>query len=180
MLVFGAFVFPVRLRRGERELGDTAQDVSFLRRELALKAIGIDDLLALVGRHGPQITNRRLHHLPPFRGQALDLLKKLARMVLLFGSEVLPGFHAIKNPLLLLGRQVVKTLQPFAQALLTLRRKIAELGIIFQGLLLLVGREIAIASQPVSSVVARVLLRLAISPLFLALLPTPLSPAGRG
>jgi hypothetical protein len=50
--------------------------------------------------------------------------------------------------LLLLRRQTVETLQALLQPLLPLRRQTAECGIILQRSLLLFGREISVAAQP--------------------------------
>ncbi len=91
--------------------------------------------------------------------QLLELLKELARLLLLIRSQVLPGFHAVEHALLLLRRQAGKMLQPFLQAGLLLRGKPAELGIVFEGAALLRGRQILIAAEPVSGVAGLVLTR---------------------
>lgn len=166
--------------RGERKLRDTVQDITLLRRELVFKAIGIDGLLALVGWHGAKIANRGFHHLAPFRWHALDALKQLTCLIFLPGREVLPGFHPVENTILLLRGKAIKALQPIPQALLPLGRQIAELRIVFQRFLLLCGRNIAVASQPVASMTP---LALAIPTLFLpllALLAASLCPTNRG
>ena len=64
---------------------------------------------------------------------------------------MLPGFHAIENALLLLWRHVGETLQPVLQPHLLLRGKLAELLIIFKRTVLLLGRKIFVAAEPVSS-----------------------------
>jgi hypothetical protein len=67
---------------------------------------------------------------------------------------VLPGFHSLQDAILLARRQTAETLQTLAQQLLARGRKAAELGIIVQGFLLLLGRKILVAAQPLSGVIA--------------------------
>ena len=43
------------------------------------------------------------------------MLKQATRLLLLIGSKVLPRFHPIQNPTLLLGWQSAEALQPFPQ-----------------------------------------------------------------
>ena len=89
--------------------------------------------------------------------QLPELLKKLARLLLLILSQVLPGFHAVEHALLLLRWQVGKMLQPVLQSHLLLRRKPSELRIVFERAALLRGRQILIAAKPVSGVAGLVL-----------------------
>jgi hypothetical protein len=77
----------------------------------------------------------------------------LPRLLLLVWSQVLPGFHALQDAILLLRRKSAETLQPLAQSLLPFEREIAELGIVVQRFLLLVGRKIFIPAQPLSGVI---------------------------
>lgn len=67
---------------------------------------------------------------------------------------MLPGFHSLQDAILLARRQTAETLQTLAQQLLARGRKAAKLGIIVQGFLLLLGRKILVASQPLSGVIA--------------------------
>ncbi len=69
-------------------------------------------------------------------------------------GQVFPGFHALQDAVLLLRRQAAETPQAFPQNLLPQRRKAAEQGIVFEGFLLLVGRQVFVAAQPLSGVIA--------------------------
>ena len=88
---------------------------------------------------------------------------------------MLPGLHALQDAVLLLRRKAAETLQAFPQDLLPGRRKAAELGIVFQRLLLLIGRKILVAAQPLSGVIG-------LQRLLARLLPglAPFSEAGLG
>jgi len=83
------------------------------------------------------------------------LAKELSCLLLLRGSQVLPGFHAIQNAQLLLRGESGKTLQALAQLLLPLGGQAAEFGIVLQRAVLLIGREIRIAPQPIPRMAAR-------------------------
>ena len=48
-------------------------------------------------------------------GRSLQLRKQLPRLLFLIGRQVLPGFHALQNAVLLLRRQAAETLQALAQ-----------------------------------------------------------------
>jgi len=71
---------------------------------------------------------------------------------------VLPGFHAIQDSILLLRRQVAEVLQAFAQSVLPLWRKVAELGIVIERFLLFCRGKILVAAQPLSRMLAGLLL----------------------
>ena len=76
---------------------------------------------------------------------------ELARLLLLFRSQMFPGFHPIQHPLLLLRGETGEMLQSLPQLLLTLRRQTAECRIVAQGALLFSGRQILVPAQPVTS-----------------------------
>ena len=97
-------------RGGERQPGGSVQQISFLGRERVPETCGLDDELALWGRHAAQIADGILHHAAPFRGKIPHLRIKSPRLLLLLRSQVLPDFHAVQHPLLLLGRQAVEML----------------------------------------------------------------------
>lgn len=92
--------------------------------------IGIDELVTLLRREVAHPADRLIDGLSAIRRQLLELLKKLARLLFLIGSEVLPGFHALEYVFLLLGRQTGETLEPFLQLCLLWRRQLTEFGIV--------------------------------------------------
>jgi len=138
-------------------VGGSVEDEALPRRERALVLVRVDELVALCGRHVAHAADRPIDGLAAVRRQLPELLKDLARMLLLILSEVLPGFHAVEHALLLLRRQAGKMLQPVLQPGLLLRRKPPELRIVFERAALLRGRQIFIAAQPVSGVPGLVL-----------------------
>ncbi len=90
----------------QRQAGSPVHYVPFLGRKHALETVGIDPLLALWWRHSPQVADRCADHASPIRWELLHLSENLPSLLLLIGSQVLPGFHAIQHALLLLRRQV--------------------------------------------------------------------------
>ena len=84
----------------------------------------------------------------------LHLSENVARLLLLLGRQMLPGFHVAQNALLLLRRKTGKVAQALAQLLLPLRREAAEMRVALQGALLFRGWQIFVAAQPVASVAA--------------------------
>jgi hypothetical protein len=70
--------------------------------------------------------------------------------LLLLRSKVLPGFHAVQNPLLLFWRTPAEILQSLLELLLSLRRQSAKLRIVLQGSPLLIGRHISVLTQPLA------------------------------
>ena len=70
------------------------------------------------------------------------------------GSQVFPGLHALQDAVLHAWRKAAETLQALPQDLLPRRRQAAELGIVIQRFLLLIGRKILVAAQPLSGVIA--------------------------
>ena len=121
--------------------------------------VGVDEPVALFGCQAAHSADRLVDGLPAVGRQLLELLKELARLLLLIRRQVLPGFHAVENALLLPGRQAGKMLQPPLQLGLLLRGKPAELGIVFERAALLRRRQVFIAAEPVSGVARLVLLR---------------------
>ena len=140
-------------------MSDSAKHAAFLRRKRIPVLVGVDELVALLRRQVAHAPDRPVDSFTAVGGQLLELLKQLACPLFLIGSQVLPGFHAIEHALLLLGRQVGKMLQLPLQTLLLLRRKLAELPVVFQFAVLLFGRQISIAAEPIPSVASLILLR---------------------
>jgi hypothetical protein len=134
--------------------------------------------LPLVGSHRAEIADCGTQFLPAIGRQISELRKQLPRLLLLIGSQVLPGFHALQDAVLLLLREAAETQQPFPQDLLPGRRKVAELGIVVESFLLLIGRQVLVTAEPLSGVTGLRLL-----PRFLPLLAsfsgTTLSPTRR-
>src|ERR1700688_5009850 len=138
-------------------MGGSAEDEAFPRRERVLVLVRVDELVALFRCQVAHAADRPVDGLAAIGRQLPELLKNLARMLLLILSQVLPGFHAVEHPLLLLRRQAGKMLQPALQPGLLLRRKLPELRIVFECAALLCRREILIAAEPVSGVPGLVL-----------------------
>jgi hypothetical protein len=145
---------------GERKTRRPIEQAAFLRRELVPILIGVDEPVALFRRQSAHPADRPVDGLTPVRGQLPELLKELARLLLLIGRQVLPGFHAVEHALLLLRRQAGKMLQPLPQLRLLLWGKLAELRIVFERAALLRRRKILIAAEPVSGVAGLVLRRM--------------------
>ena len=89
---------------GERKAGRSREKGALLRRERALVLVGVDELVALFGRQTAHAADRPVEGLAAVGRQLLELLKELARLLLLIRSQVLPGFHAVEHALLLLRR----------------------------------------------------------------------------
>ena len=148
------------LRRGRAEGGMLCRGgrVPAARTRSCMR--GVDEPVALFGRQAAHPADRPVDGLAAVGRQLLELLKDLARLLLLIRRQVLPGFHAVENALLLLRRQAGEMLQPLLQLGLLLRRKPAELRIVFERAALLRGRQIFIAAEPVSGVAGLVLRRM--------------------
>jgi len=138
-------------------VGGSVEDEALTRRERSLVLVRVDELVALRRRQFAHAADRPIDGLAAIRRQLPELLKDLARMLLLILSQVLPGFHAVEHPLLLLRRQAGKMLQPALQPGLLLGRKPSELRIVFERAALLGRRQIFIAAEPVSGVTGLVL-----------------------
>ena len=144
----------------ERKTGRPAKQATFPGREFIPIFVGVDEPVAPFGRQAAHAADGPVDGLTPGRGQLPELLKELARLLLLIGRQVLPGFHAVEHALLLLRRQAGKMLQPLPQLRLLLRGKPAELRIVFERAALLRRRQILIAAEPVSGVAGLVLRRM--------------------
>ena len=92
----------------------------------------IADLLALAGRHGAEIANGSGDHAATIWRKLRKLPVNLPRLLLLLRGQMLPGFHAVQDALLLLWRKIRKMLQPLAQHLLALRRETPKARIVLQ------------------------------------------------
>ena len=68
---------------------------------------------SLLRRHPAHVPDRAVDGLAAVGRQSLELLKELARPLLLIGGQVLPGFHAVEHAFLLLRRQAGEMLQSF-------------------------------------------------------------------
>jgi len=165
---------------GERKTRRPVEQAAFLRRKLVSIFVRVDEPVALFRRHAAHVADRMVDGLTPVRGQLPELLKELARLLLLIGRQVLPGFHAVEHALLLLRRQAGKMLQPLPQLRLLRRRKPAELRIVFERAALLRRRQILIAPEPVSGMAGPVLRRMELigtvgagTTLFLKAVPLP-------
>jgi hypothetical protein len=119
----------------------------------------LQDLLALLGRHRPQVSKGRFHHLAPLRRKLLHLRVDLAYLLSLVGSQVFPHLGTAQNSLLLLGWQAVQLVQPVLQALLLLTWQAPELRIIALRFLLFRWSEGLMCPQPVANVLRALCLR---------------------
>lgn len=138
--------------RGEWESSNTFQKVPLLWSELVFVTVRFDKLLTLLGRRLSQFPDSPGHHAPSHGWKVPQLRKQLAGLLLLPGSKVLPGLHAIDNPLLLLGWKTVEMLQLLSQPLLSFGWQAPELRIILECFLLLVWRKVFVPPQPLSGV----------------------------
>ena len=138
-------------------MGGSAEDKAFPRRERSLVLVRVDELVAPFRRQIAHAADRPIDGLAAIRRQLPELLKDLARVLLLILSQVLPGLHAVEHVFLLLRRQAGKMLQPVLQPGLLLRRKPPELRIVFERTSLLRRRQIFITAKPVSGVTRLVL-----------------------
>jgi len=116
-------------------------------------------LVALLRSESAHAADRLVDGVAAVGSQLFELLKELACLLLLIRRQVFPGFHAVEHALLLLRRQAGKMLQFVLQPLLLLRGELAELGIVFEGAMLLGRRQIFVAAEPVSGMAGLVLRR---------------------
>src|ERR1700693_1203568 len=91
--------------------------------------------------------------------QQSELLIEWARGHFLIGGQMLPGFHPLKNALLLPRRQHRKMVQAVQKPVLLCPRQPAKLVVGLEGAKLLLRREVLISAEPISSVAGRVLRR---------------------
>ncbi len=144
------FFRPAALGWGQGQPCGSAHDVAFFRREHVSEAVGIDDQLSLIRRHGSQIAHCGGDHAPPLGRKLLHAVEQSPRFRLLARRQVFPGFHAAEHALLHLRREARKMLQALPQHLLLHRRQAAECRIALQSPLLLARRHIFVAAQPVA------------------------------
>ncbi len=130
----------------------SAHDLAFLIVEHAFESVGVDDLFALIGRHGRKVADCGSNHALPVRRQLPQLIANLQSLLLLLGSQMLPGFHAVQHLQLLLRREIGETLQTLAQQLLPLGRQSPECRIALQGFFLLRRWKIFVAAKPIPGV----------------------------
>lgn len=123
---------------------------NFLFIEIAFKAVGVDDLLALLGRHGTQISHRCAHHALAVRRKLTKLAVELARLILLLGSQMFPRLHSVQHLQLPLRRETREMLQSLPQQLLPLCRQTPERWITLQRAFLLFWWEILVPPEPVA------------------------------
>jgi len=90
------------------------------------------------------------YHPPALGWKLLHLAVELTRLLLLFRSQMLPGFHAVEHALLLLRGKGREMLQPLLQLLLPFRRQTAECRITLQRAFLLPGRHISVLAEPIA------------------------------
>jgi hypothetical protein len=159
-------------------VSSSAKQAAFLRRKRIPVPVGVDELVALSGREAAHAADCLVDGLTAVWRQLPELLKELARPLLLIGRQVLPGFHAVEHSFLLLRRQAGKMLQPVLQSGLLLLRKPTELRIVFEGAVLLRGWQILIAAEPVAGVAGLVLRRMELigtagTTFFLKVVPLP-------
>jgi len=145
----GNLVLSLHGRQGQAR--DALEYAALLVRKHAHETRRIEDLLALIRRHLTKVPNGGLHHLLARRRKLSKLRSQPARVLLLLWCQVFPNLHPVEHALLLLRLQAVKVFQPVAEPFLLLRRQTAEGWITLQRSLLLLGRKIAVAAQPVSS-----------------------------
>jgi hypothetical protein len=141
-------------------LRGSAHHLALLIREHTLEAVGIDDPLALLGRHWTQIVNGRGDRALAVGWKLLDLIENLPRLLFLFGREMFPGFHPVQHAQLLLRRKTGEVIQALLQLLLLCRRQLPKSGIVMQGFLLFRGRKIFVPAQPVAGVAGLLRMRL--------------------
>src|SRR5215469_3301784 len=103
---------------GQWKARGTPNHFAFLIGKHSFESIRIDYLFTLIRRHGTQIADRRRDLAPAVSRKLPHLVEDLARLMLLFGSQVLPGFHTVQDVELLLRRKARETLQPVTEHLL--------------------------------------------------------------
>ena len=136
----------------ERQAGCAAHHLALLVGEHAFEAVGVDDGLALVGRHRPKIAHSSGHHALTIGRELPHLAEDLPSLLFLLGGEMFPGLHAVQHAQLLLRREIGKVLQSLAQPVLSLRRQAAERGIVLQCAFLFFRRQIFVPTKPVAGV----------------------------
>src|ERR1700686_1796631 len=80
---------------GEGQAGGLAHHSTLLIGEHPFESFGVDEGFALVRGHRSQIPNRGAYHALTIRGKLSHLAENLARLLFLFGRQMLPGFHPV-------------------------------------------------------------------------------------
>ena len=93
-------------------MGSPTEDEAFPRRERVSILLGVNELVALFSRQVAHAADRPIDSLAAIGRQLPELLKDLARVLLLILSQVFPRLHAVEHAFLLLRRQAGKMLQP--------------------------------------------------------------------
>jgi hypothetical protein len=141
------------LCRGKRKARGVVEQLPFLRREL-VETSGFKSSLPRIGRHGAQALYGISDCLLPLRGQAPELRIYCTELLLLLRSQVLPGFHTVKDLLLPLWRQRVEVLQPLFELLLPAGRQATKVGIALKSTPLLVERLLTLLVEPLPGMMA--------------------------
>jgi len=121
--------------------------------------VRVNQLIALLRCQMSHALNRVVDRPAAVGRQQSELLIELARAHLLIGSQMLPGFHSLKNALLLPRRQHRKMVQAVQKPVLLGQRQPAKLIVTFERAKLLLRRQILISAKPISSVAGRLLRR---------------------
>ena len=119
---------------------------------MPLESVGVDDLFALIGRHGRKVADRGIDHALPVRRKLPQLIANLQSLLLLLGSQMLPGFHAVEHLQLLLRRQIGEMLQTLAQQLLPFGRQRRNAGSLCKARSCSAGGTIFVAAKPIPGV----------------------------
>jgi hypothetical protein len=85
----------------------------------------------LLRRQLAQLADSIAYYVAAARRELLHLLIDAASGLFLLRRQMLPGFHAARNPILLLRLETIEMLQTLPKLLLPLWRKSAELRITF-------------------------------------------------
>lgn len=107
---------------GQGQVGGAAEEVAFLGREISAVLFGIDQAIALFGRHVTHAADGAVDGLAAVGRQLAQLLEELSGLLLLAIGEVFPGFHAGEDAILFLRREAGEMLQPSLQLHLPLGR----------------------------------------------------------
>ena len=137
-----------------RDCREPFENVLLLAGEGIAETVGFVGFFTALGRHLAQGTQSFVdHQLAAFR-KGLQFLIGLPQLLALRGCEAFEELPAPQGAFALLGRQIVEPAQIVLEFGLALGRQLLEARIIFQGLFLLVGREIAVGPDPSAGPVA--------------------------
>lgn len=116
--------------------------------ELAPKASGVKNSLALRNRHLADIAEGAGYKAAAIDGKAAELLHRSTNLLPLRRREPFHHLGAFKQAAALFRRHVIELRQPVLHPLLRLLRQFAETRFILESLLLLRERQIAVAVHP--------------------------------